>query len=106
MGSCKQKLSEFCIKERRIVGARNQFTIKSIAKANETDYEMLCMSGVSGRRKFAFEDSSKRNKLKELIKTVGFPELTHTIMSLRSAGKINATTLHSEALVTTSTRTL
>jgi hypothetical protein len=80
--------------------------MKRIAKANETDYEMSCTSGVRGRRKFAFEGSSKRRKLKEFRKRVAFPELTHnTKMGLRSAGKTDATTLHSEALVTTSTRT-
>jgi hypothetical protein len=64
-------------------------------------------SGVSGRQKFAFEDSRKRRKLKELRKTVGLPELTHANkMSLRTAGKADATKFHSEALVTTPTRTL
>jgi hypothetical protein len=86
--------------------SKNQFTIKGTAKPNETDYEMPCASGVSGRRKFAFEDRSKGRKLKELRKTVGLSELTHANkMSLRSAGKTDATELQSEALETTPTRT-
>jgi hypothetical protein len=35
---------------------KTQFTIKGIAKTIETDYEMAITSGVSGRRKFAFEE--------------------------------------------------
>jgi len=67
---------------------KTQFTIKGIAKPIETDYEMAITSDVSGRRKFAFEESSRRRKLKELRKTAGLPELTHVNkMSLRSAGK-------------------
>ena len=68
---------------------------------------MPCTSGVSGRQKFAFEDRSKRRKLKQLRKTVGLPEVTHTNkICLRSAGKTDATKFHSEALVTTPRRTL
>jgi hypothetical protein len=84
--------------------------IKVIAKPNETNYEMLCTSGIRGRRKLAFEDSSeksKRRKSKELRQTVGFPELTHaTKMCLRSAGKTDAAKLFSELLETTPKRTL
>jgi hypothetical protein len=76
--------------------------IKSIAKLNETDYEMMSTSGKRGRRKLAFGDRSERNKRrksKDLRKTVGFPELTHaTKMSLMSAGETDAAKLFSEAL--------
>jgi len=86
---------------------KNQFTIKGIAKQNETDYEMPCTSGVSGRRKFAFEDRSESRKLKELRKPVGLPELTHADkLSLRSACKTDSTKFKIEALVTTPTRRL
>jgi hypothetical protein len=67
-----------------------------------------CTSDKSGRRKLAFKDSSERSKgrkSKELLKTVGFPELTHaTKLNLRSAGKTDAAKLFSEALETTPTR--
>jgi len=60
--------------------------IKGIAKKFKTDYEMPSTVGKSGRRKLVSEESSerrKRGKSKELRKTVGFPEITHTIkMSL------------------------
>ena len=82
--------------------------IKDIAKASETDYEMMWASGKSGRRKLAFEDrseKSKRRKSKDLRKTVRFPELTHaTKMSLISAGKTDAAALVSEAVEATPTR--
>jgi len=84
--------------------------IPGTAKLNETDYEMHCTSGKSGRRKLAFEDSSERSKgrkSKELRKTVGFPELTHvTKMSLRSSGKTDSAKLSSETLETIPTRGL
>jgi len=65
------KNAECLVKERNL-------HIKGIAKLNETDYEMHCTSGKSGRLKLAFEDSSKKSKgrkSKELRKTVGFPDL-------------------------------
>jgi hypothetical protein len=84
--------------------------IKVIAKPNETDYEMPRTSGVRGRRKLAFEGSSKRikrRKSKEFRKTVGFPELVHVNkMSLRSAGKTDVAKLFCEALETTPMRAL
>jgi len=50
---------------------------------------------------------SKRRKSKELRKTRGFPELTHTTTtSLRSAGKRDAVKIFSEALETAPTREL
>jgi hypothetical protein len=71
---------------------------------------MQCTLGKTGSRKLAFEDSSersKRRKSKELLKTVGFPELTHaTKMSLRSAGKTDAAELFSEAIETIPSREL
>jgi hypothetical protein len=77
---------------------------------NATDYEMPCTSGICGRRKLAFEESSqrsKRRKSKELRQTVGFPELTHaTKMRLRSAGKTDAAKGISEAFETTPKRAL
>jgi hypothetical protein len=55
----------------------------------------------------AFEDSSKRSKHrkpKQLSKTVGLPELTHTTkISLRSAGKTDDAKLLRKALETTPT---
>jgi len=82
--------------------------ITGIAKPNETDYEIICTSDKSGRRKLAFEDGSERNKRrksKDLRKTVGFPEITHaTKMSLISAGEMDAAKLFSEALEATPTR--
>jgi hypothetical protein len=45
---------------------------------------MPCTSGISGRRKLAFEDSrekSKSRKLIELRKTVGISELTEITQS-------------------------
>jgi hypothetical protein len=80
--------------------------IKSIAKPNETDYEMLCTSGKSGHRKLAFEDS-KRRKSNDFRKLIGFPDLTHaTKMCLLSAGERDAAKLFSEALETILTRDL
>jgi len=68
---------------------------------------MPCTPDVSGRRIFAFEDGSKRRKLKELRNTVGLREVTHANkMSLRSAGKTEAAKFQIEALVTTPTRKL
>jgi hypothetical protein len=84
--------------------------IKVTTKPNETDYEMPCTSGIRGRRKLAFEESSessKRRKSKELRKSVSFPELAHANkMSLRSAGKTDAAKLFNEALETTPKRAL
>jgi hypothetical protein len=35
--------------------------IKVITKPNETDYEMPCTTGIRGRRKLTFEESSERS---------------------------------------------
>jgi hypothetical protein len=71
---------------------------------------MQCTLGKTGSLKLVFEDSSERSKhriSKELLKTVGFPELTHaTKMSLQSAGKTDAAKLFSEAIETTPSRGL
>jgi hypothetical protein len=79
---------------------RSIYTLKLLLNGMK-HYKMPCNSGIRSRRKLAFEDSSersKRRKSKELQQTVRFPELTHaTKMSLRSAGKTDATKLFSEA---------
>jgi hypothetical protein len=71
--------------------------IKVITKHNETDYEMPRRTGVRGRPKLTFEESSeriKRRKSKEIRKIVGFTQLTHANkMSLRSAGKTDPANL-------------
>jgi hypothetical protein len=49
--------------------------VKVITKPNETGYEMPRTTGIPGRRKLAFEESSemrKRRKSNELRQTVGF----------------------------------
>jgi hypothetical protein len=79
--------------------------IKVITKLNETDYEMSCTAATRGRQKPAFEDSSEKIKCrrsKEILKTVGSTKLAHANkMSPRSAGKMDAAGLFSEALETT-----
>jgi len=52
--------------------------------------------GVSSER-----GNCSKNKIKNLRKTVGFPELTHTTqMSRRSTGKMDTAKLFGEALET------
>jgi hypothetical protein len=38
------------------------YTLEVFAKPSETDYEMVCASGKSGRRKLVFGDRSERSK--------------------------------------------
>jgi hypothetical protein len=68
--------------------------IKVITKPYETDYKMLCCSGICGRPKLESVENSKRSKgrkSKELRKTVGLPVLTNaTKTSLISASKTDA----------------
>jgi len=51
MDLCKEKPSVFCIKNAEWLEHEISLHIKGIAKPNETDYEMICASGKSGRRK-------------------------------------------------------
>jgi hypothetical protein len=82
-------------KNAEMLEQENNLHIKGIAKSTETDYEMPCTTGKSGRRSLALKESSERRKhrkSKELRKMVGFPDITHaTKMSLRSAGTTGAT---------------
>jgi hypothetical protein len=71
--------------------------IQAITKPNETDYEMSCTTGIRGRPKLMFEESSeriKRRKSKEIRNNIGFTQLAHANkMSLQSAGKTDAANL-------------
>ena len=84
--------------------------IKFIAKPYATDYKMPCCSGICGRPKLEFEESSKmskRRKSKELRKTVGLPVLTNaTKECLMSAGKTDAAKICSRPLETAPTGAL
>lgn len=94
MDWCKKKSSLFCIKNAERLEQENSLHTKGIAKPKETNYEMLCTTGKSGRRSLALEGNSERSKnrkIKRASKTFGFPDITHTRnTSLRSAGTTDA----------------
>jgi len=72
----------------------NNLHIKGITKPKETNNEMPCMTGRSGRRSLALETNSERSKHRKMnrdSKSFGFPVITLTTnISLRSAPTTDA----------------